>query len=1144
MRIENTVAAVFEKKTMNRLNRFLQASTSTPPGDWNTLQQTWSLPQKKIPNRFRAFLFFFLLSALGSAFLVTPAAAWVNPSFETGTLAGWTTNTGNAGNLACGNPTITVVNVGGGPAPDSVGPLTPAGLPLVGAGNGNYAVQLFSSHGDSNYEDWAQVCQTDTVPTNGTCCLSFWIASVLEDYHYVQENDTFGDAYVEADVIIGGGACGAGGVTVASLRYGWGYDVGTGLLQQTGAGQWAGNYPGCSITQTPYPDWGFIPWTQQTVNLCAYAGQQVSLVVTAFDCDGNGHYSLGYLDNVTWGSCVPPKFTLAKSVSPATTASAGDTLTYTLAYSNPSTVAIDGVQVCDTIPDDVKYDKDASANPALGAITWTGDSPGDTICWDLGYVPAGGAGTLTFTAVVDKGCSVITNQAWETDAETAGLTSNAVTTDVGGCTPTKTPTITKTPTPSSPSPTPTGTFTDTFTFTNTFTLTPTRTPTNTPTSTTTPTCTNTPTDTPTPTVTSTPTNTFTLTSTRTPTNTPTNTPTPTGTNSATNTPTASSTSSSTSTFTMTPTGTPTATATNTDTSTPSNTPIPSATNTDSFTPTNSPTLTPTSTPTRTPTLTDTPTPTNSPTNTSTNSTTATPTNTPTNTDTSTPSNTPIPSATNTDSFTPTNSPTLMPTSTPTNTPTLTNTPSFTNSPTATYTNSPTATPTNTPTRTDTWTPTATLTPTMTPIFTPTPVVPSSATLLKKVSSSTIGSGQVLTYTLDLTASANTVAGVTVTDILPSNVTYVGPSGNIPASLPTPVFNPSAAQLTWTLPSLAPGSYLLSYQTKVKDFLPAGTQILNSAVMTYTGGGPVTSTAPVVVEGAYGVTIGVYNEAGEEIAAIFSQELSEELTSLALSGTGSITSVGGTTGSVTVYSGGISIASWNGTTGSGTPVTNGTYYLKVDNTDSEGTVTSIVQEVTVSRTVEMMTVKVYNEAGEVVRTLTTIVSDPQDSPVEMAQLTSNVLQLGSAVQGQVGIVLSNGTTLTWDGRSDNGTPVSDGQYLIETHTSDGAQSQTQILQVTVQGRVASGIFYAAPNRLDPNHLVTVFKADSNTALTLLARVYDLDGERMATLQGQDGTNEVSWNTGGAASGLYLAVLEARDGTGGLWGRQIVKVLVVR
>ena len=448
--------------------------------------------------KFSPFLKPFPLFVLGGMLvLLTPlgARAWVNPSFETGTTAGWTTNTASGGGLACGAPTASIVNVGGGAAPDSVGPLTPAGLPLVGAGNGNDAIQLFSSRGDPNFGDWAQVYQSDTVPSGGTsCCLSFWVAAILEDYHYVQEQDTFGDAYVEADVVIGGGKGGAGGVTVATLRYGWGYDVGTGLLQTTGAAPWAGNYPGCPIAQTPYPDWGFIPWTQQTVNLCAYAGQQVTLVVTAYDCDGDGHYSLGYLDNVNWQTCVPPKFTLSKSVSPAGDANPGDILTYTLSYSNPSSVPIDGVQVCDSIPADVKFEETPGPveAPPLGAVTWTGDDPGDTICWDLGYVPAGGSGTLSFPVSVEKACNTIINQAWETDAETAGLVSNAVTNEVASCTPTKTPKTTPTWTPTftitlTPSPTPTATATNTGTNTSTSTPTSTRTPTTTPTPSPTPT---------------------------------------------------------------------------------------------------------------------------------------------------------------------------------------------------------------------------------------------------------------------------------------------------------------------------------------------------------------------------------------------------------------------------------------------------------------------------------------------------------------------------------------------------------------------------------------------------------------------------------------------------------------------------------
>src|SRR5579871_6195069 len=732
-------------------------------------------PAGNARKRFPSPPFFFLLAALAPASVL----AWVNPGFEAGNLTGWTTSSGNAGSLACGNPTVSVVSTTTlqaalpGISPDSTGPNTPGGLPMVQSGT--YAVQLFSSHGDPNYEDYARICQTDTVPTNGSCCLSFWIASVLEDYHYTQEQDTFGDAFIEADVVVGGTGCGVGGVTVASLRYGWGYVVGTGLLQTTGT-QGAGDYPTCAITQTPYPNWGFIPWTQQTVNLCAYAGQQVTLIVTAFDCDGDGHYSLGYLDNVNWQSCPNPQFNLVKSVNPTGTVNAGDTLTYTLSYSNPSAFPIDGVQVCDTIPNDVKFDKDASANPPLGAITWTGSSPGDTICWDVGYVPAGGTGTLTFTAVVDKGCSIIINQAWETNAELPGMNSNAVTNFAGGCTPTKTGTFTRTPTPSSPTPTPTFTLTasstptNSFTSTNTATSTATRTATTTSTNTASRTATSTATLTASPTPTSTPSNTSTPTSSRTPTNTPTDTssPTPTSsatstatatasktptnsstaTNTATSTATATASSTATSSFTATSTRTATNSPTSTTTASATNTPIPSATPTDTptltatATPTNSPTSTatstatntpiPSATPTATPTNTSTATPTNSftatstATNTATTTPTATTTNTATPTATSTPSNTPTNTATATPTRTPIPSrpPPPPPTTTSTNTPTATFTNSATPTVTSTATNTPTPTdsftPTATPTNTDTSTPTATATLTHTPTVTFTP----------------------------------------------------------------------------------------------------------------------------------------------------------------------------------------------------------------------------------------------------------------------------------------------------------------------------------------------------------------------------------------------------------------------------------------
>jgi len=1194
---------------MNRFHWFRQPLLSIRR-DGQGPEKRVRVTAKNSRKRFPLSRFFFLFAA----FIPTFVLAWVNPGFETGNLTGWTASSGNAGSLACGNPTVSVVSTTTlqaalpGISPDSTGPNTPGGLPMVQSGN--YAVQLFSSHGDPNYEDYARVCQTDTVPTNGNCCLSFWIASMLEDYHYTQEQDTFGDAFVEADVVVGGTGCGVGGVTVASLRYGWGYDVGTGLIQVTGT-QGAGDYPTCAITQTPYPNWGFIPWTQQTVNLCAYAGQQVTLIVTAFDCDGDGHYSLGYLDNVNWISCPNPQFTLAKSVNPPGTVNAGDTLTYTLTYSNPSAFPIDGVQVCDTIPDDVKFDKDASANPALGAITWTGSSPGDTICWDIGYVPAGAAGTLTFTAVVDKGCSIITNQAWETNAEIPGLTSNAVTNIVGGCTPTKTPTltktptITKTPTPGPPTATDTATATNSFTPTNTRTDTPSATPTNTMTPTPTLTPSRTPTLTSTTTASFTPTGTDSQTATATPSRTGTSTFTNTATATASNTATASFTATPTATltpthtatnsFTPTLTKTPTLTPTDTSTPTPSNTPIPSST------PTDTPTLTATNTPTNTPTATATPTPTLTPTNsftptaTLTPSNTSTPTWTPTNTATPTPTSTPIPSstptntpthtATATPTSTPTNTPTLTPSATPTHTPTLTpsntpnasfthtatstatftatNTPTSTNSftptntPTATASFTPTATPTSTYTPTVSFTPTRTFTPTPTPSFTPTatptrtftptdtPTLTPTATptpfisLSKTASQSTVGSGTPLGYTLHVHIGQTLAGGATVTDNLPADENFTGFGSNPPGVTSTQ----NGQALQWTFPApVAVGDYLLTYQVKAGDFLPNGETLINQALLTTTGLSPVTATASVVVAGAFTVTVGVYNEAGELVKQIAVTQFTQPIPSLQWP---SGTTLSDLSQALSFTYLGRLIGQWDGTNSSGNPVSNGTYYVKLDNADASGNVTSLTQQVTVSRTLERVTVNVYNEAGEVVSHLYATVATANSQALS-AQISGDTLSLGGGggTASVITLTLTNGVSLSWDGHSDNGNWVSDGRYFIEVYTVNGAQSQAQAFPVNVRGGGGAGGFFAEPNRLDSNQTVTEFRATSTTPLTVEARVYDIAGERLTTVQGAAGSNAASWNSAGFASGLYLAELEARDAAGNIWGRQVVKVLVVR
>ncbi len=868
----------------------------------------------------------------------------------------------------------------------------------------------------------------------------------------------------------------------------------------------------------------------------------------------------------------------------------GDSTAGTDYYSNLSLYTADAIvntTITDGVPSGVTFVNQTTAGEGAGVtFNFTG---GPTLTWNDPSTIYGASGALTWWGVVGcTGSNSITNTSVITANGQSPVTSNSEVVSVTGCT-TNTPTNTPT---NSPTPT----------VTNTPTITPTRTPTNTPT--------NTPTITPT----FTPTNSPTITPTRTPTNSPTNTPTPTSTNSFTNTPTQTPTLTPTNSPTITPTRTPTSTptnsptntltltATNTPTPTPSRTPTNTPTITPTLTPTNSPTNTPTRTPTNsptnspTPTITDTPTntplitntPTNTPTKTLTNTPTDTPTITPTNTFTNTPTQTPTPTATltrtNTATLTPTNTATLTPAETPTNTPTVTNTDTSTNTPlitntatnsptltpTSTFTNtatitptnsatnSPTQTPTPTPSNSATNTPTTSPTPTVTLTFTTTPANSPTSTATntpglsvafnKSVNpAGNVHSGDTLAYTLNINVTGSGFSGAVITDTLPNNVTYTGPGTNNPVTLPAPVYNPAISQLAWNLPPLPAGNYQLNYMTKVNDLVPGGTDIANGAQMN-SSGITLTSAVTVTVIGQYTVTVGVYNEAGELVKTILVEVLSQPIDSITLKGA-VITTLKGPNNEVQIYFKNTLIGVWDGSNAQGDPASNGVYHIKVDSVSSLGEVTSVTQQTMVSRSLYKETVQIYNEAGEIVKHLYAYVDDPGKPAVLGVQLSTKAFKpsdASNAVNKQVVITLSNGTSIVWDGRSDSGSFVQPGQYYVEVHSVDGNGGTTTLTEkVSVVGADSVNLITAQPNILDGTKGITstTFTANSPASLTLRTYVYTIAGERVATLDGQTGQNTVYWNALGLASGLYIAMVEAKDAAGNLAGRQTLKVMIL-
>ncbi len=398
----------------------------------------------------------------------------------------------------------------------------------------------------------------------------------------------------------------------------------------------------------------------------------------------------------------------------------------------------------------------------------------------------------------------------------------------------------------------------------------------------------------------------------------------------------------------------------------------------------------------------------------------------------------------------------------------------------------------------------------------------------------------MTYTLNVNVSNANAPGVVVQDQLPPNCTFtafgVSPAGT---SAVTTVSG-GVTMMNWTLPTLIPGSYQLTYTVSINSFTPAG-PIVNCAVLNYPGISPLSSCATLMVTGSYTVKIGVYNEAGELVKTLLVTQYSQPLVDLQLKN-GDL--INGLNDPILIYDQNTQITVWNGTDQNGNPVPNGDYYVKVDNVDSFGVDKSVVLNVVVSRSLEKVTIDIYNEAGEIVDTLYSVVEDPQGTVITGVKLSGTVLEPGSPTDGNLIITTNNGVTATWTGYSSSGAVVPNGKYFIEVHSTDGKGGETVIVtSVMVLNNPKQTVpkVWAYPNPLTGGFSQVEFQA-SNLGINLTVRIYDLAGELVTELKGAGGTSRVTWNAAGISSGLYIAKVEQKDLTGKIIAKQTLKILV--
>lgn len=390
----------------------------------------------------------------------------------------------------------------------------------------------------------------------------------------------------------------------------------------------------------------------------------------------------------------------------------------------------------------------------------------------------------------------------------------------------------------------------------------------------------------------------------------------------------------------------------------------------------------------------------------------------------------------------------------------------------------------------------------------------------------------------------------ITDNLPGDVTYEGALANNPTGLPTPSYNAAAAQLAWNLPVLSSGTYQLNYSVKVNDLVPAGTFITNNAQLTCPAlAVPLASSTTVTVTGQFTVRIGVYNASGELVKTILTTQLSEPINVVTLKGS-VITSLNGANNATQIYYKGILIGQWDGTNAAGDPATNGEYHIKIDNIDQLGSVTTITEQVMVSRSLYQSSILVYNAVGEVVRHLYAFIDDPGQAAVLSVQLSTSVIKPGYSPAGGtpslVSIAMNSGATVVWDGKSDAGGYVQAGQYLLEIHTADGNGGQTTVTeQVSVLAADLSGLgtVISKPNLIDRSKGQAGTTLSINGNVTLHVGLYTILGELVGVADGVAGSGQAYLDTTSLASGLYLALVDIKDPASGLITRQTVKIAIL-
>ena len=139
--------------------------------------------------------------------------------------------------------------------------------------------------------------------------------------------------------------------------------------------------------------------------------------------------------------------------------------------------------------------------------------------------------------------------------------------------------------------------------------------------------------------------------------------------------------------------------------------------------------------------------------------------------------------------------------------------------------------------------------------------------------------------------------------------------------------------------------------------------------------------------------------------------------------------------------------WDGTGLDGTLLANGAYIVKVESVDSLGITTVVTGGASILRVGSLVTVRIFNEAGERVwESILDGISLTQDQVSLEGSMVDPSLPAGSP-GSSVTVVLGTTLNLPWSGRDLQGRPLANGEYIVEIRIENAGQETL----ITASGR---------------------------------------------------------------------------------------------